>query len=111
MKYFVRNSERESTCYHEFYKGKWDGKTFWKDDSLSLHDDIMFKNQGFIDAIVEVIPTYDPFGETEISFEAWYKIGQFIREKDEGSQELYREADIWLSDVFKEYECFTILGI
>ena len=24
MKYFVRNSERESTCYHEFYKGKCD---------------------------------------------------------------------------------------
>ena len=39
MKYFVKNSERESTCYHEFYKGKWDEKTFWKEDSLLLHDD------------------------------------------------------------------------
>ena len=111
MKYFVSNSEREGTCYHEFYKGKWDGKTFWKEDSLSLHDDIMFENQGFVDAIIEIIPTYDPFSETEISFETWEKIGQIIREKDEKSQELYQEADNWLNDVFKEYECFTILGI
>lgn len=67
MKYFVRNKERENTCYHEFYKGKWDGNTFWKEDSISLHDNIMFENKGFVDAIMEVIPTYDPFGETEVS--------------------------------------------
>jgi hypothetical protein len=29
MKYFVTNKERQGTCYHEFYKGKWDEKTFW----------------------------------------------------------------------------------
>lgn len=111
MKYFVRNSERCGTCYHEFYKGKWNGKTFWKDDSLLLHDDVMFKNQGFVDAVIEVIPTYDPFGETEISLETWENIGQVIKKKDESSKELYQEADVWLSDVFKEYDCITILGI
>lgn len=111
VKYFVINSGRESTCYHEFYKGKWDGKTFWKDDSLLLHDDVMFKNRGFVDAITEVIPTYDPFGVTEISFEMWKKIGQVMKEKDESSKELYQEADVWLKDVFEEYECFTILGL
>lgn len=111
MKYFVKNSERESTFYHEFYKGKWDEKTFWKEDSLLLHDDVMFKNQGFVDAVMEVIPTYDPFGETEISPEIWKKIGQVIKEKDERAKELYDEADVWLKDVFKEYECITILGI
>ena len=99
MKYFVKNSERESTCYHEFYKGKWDEKTFWKEDSLLLHDDVMFKNQGFVDAVMEVIPTYDPFGETEISPEIWKKIGQVIKEKDERAKELYDEADVWLKDV------------
>lgn len=111
MKYFVRNCEREGTCYHEFYKGKWDGKTFWKEDSLLLHDDVMFKNQGFVEAVKEVITTYDPYGETEISLETWEKIGQIIIEKYEGSKELYQEADVCLNDVFKEYECFTILGI
>lgn len=111
MKYFVTNNERESTCYHEFYKGKWDGSTFWKEDSLSLHDDIMIENKGFEDAIRAVIPTYDPCGETEVSFEEWKKIGRIIKQMDECSQELYQEADAWLKDVFKEYECFTILGI
>ena len=49
--------------------------------------------------------------ETEISLEIWKKIGQVIKEKDERSKELYEEADVWLNDVFKEYECITILGI
>ncbi len=78
---------------------------------MLLHDDVMFKNQGFVNAVMEVIPTYDPYGETEISLEIWKKIGQVIKEKDEKSKELYREADVWLNDVFKEYECITILGI
>ena len=39
------------------------------------------------------------------------KIGQVIKEKDENSKEIYQEADVWLNDVFKEYECITILGI
>ena len=111
MKFFVRNNERENTCYHEFYKGKWDGKTFWKEDSLSLHDNLMFENKGFVDAIMEFIPTYDPFAETEVSVDEWEKIGQVIKQKDECSQDLYQEADEWLKEVFKEYDCFTILGL
>lgn len=66
MKYFIFDNQRNSSSYHEFYKGKWDEKTFWKSDSILLHDDYLYNN-GFVDAIVEVIPTYDPFGETEIS--------------------------------------------
>lgn len=81
LKYFVRNIERDGTCYHEFYKGKWDEKTFWKDDSLFLHDDVMFKNQGFVDAVIDVIPTYDPFGETEITHEIWKKSGRLLKRK------------------------------
>ena len=34
-----------------------------------------------------------------------------MKEKDESSKELYQEADVWLKDVFEEYECFTILGL
>ena len=48
MKYFVTDRERDGTCYHEFYKGRWDGKTFWKEDSISLHDNIMFQAKEFI---------------------------------------------------------------
>ena len=41
MKYFVMLDECKNTCYHEFYKGEWDEETFWKNDSLYLHDDFL----------------------------------------------------------------------
>lgn len=34
MKYFCSVNNRAGTCYHEFYRGKWDDKTFWKSDSI-----------------------------------------------------------------------------
>ncbi|MBQ6795623.1 MAG: hypothetical protein IJO83_05705 [Clostridia bacterium] len=111
MKYFVFDKERESTCYHEFYKGKWDGKTFWKSDSISLHDNILYEHQGFTDAIMEIVPNYDPYGETEISIEQWRAIGKVVKQKYCSSVALYQEADNWLKSVFEEYGCFTILGI
>lgn len=111
MKYFVFDEEREGTCYHEFYKGKWDGKTFWKSDSISLDDDILYEHPGFVDAIMEIIPNYNPLGETEISSEQWKAIGNAVKQKHHDSIELYQEADEWLKRVFEEYGCFTILGI
>lgn len=107
MKYF--DYQRNGSCYHEFYKGKWDGHTFWKSDSIFIDDDYLF--DGFIDAIIEIIPTYDPFGETEISVEQWNEIGKIILTKDQKSQEVYSEANRWLKKVFKTHDCFTILGI
>lgn len=109
MTYFVCDNQRKGTCYHEFYKGEWDQQTFWKADSISLHDDLMFG--GFADAIAEVIPSYDPYGETEISQEDWKEIGRIILTKDQVSQEVYNEADKWLEEVFRTHSCFTILGI
>ncbi|MBQ2902706.1 MAG: hypothetical protein IJE49_12805 [Agathobacter sp.] len=111
MKYFVKDNERIGTCYHEFYKGKWDKHTVWKSDSIFIHDDCLFENPDFQDAIEEVIPPYDPFGITEITFEEWRKIGEVISIKNLVSQEIYNEADVWLKDVFEVYGCFTILGI
>ena len=46
MKYFVYNNQRDGTCYHEFYKGKWDGKTFWKDDSICIDDNDFYALNG-----------------------------------------------------------------
>lgn len=111
MKYFVTNENRQGTCYHEFYKGKWDGKTFWKDDSICLHDDILLECIGFEEAIRAVIPSYDPFGKTEITYLQWEKIGQQIADKDDLSKEMYAEANAWAVAVCKEHACFTILGI
>lgn len=111
MKYFVTDSERIGTNYYEFYKGKWDGETFWKEDSISVHDNVLYENQGFVEAIIEVKHSFDAFGVTEISPGDWKNIGEVILQKDCNCQELYFEADDWVQDVFKTYDCFTILGI
>ena len=109
MKYFVFDYQRNGSCYHEFYKGKWDGHTHWKADSIMLDDDLLCN--GFVDAIIEIVPDYGPYGVTEISFGEWKEIGNVILTKDKMSQELYSEADKWLRKVFEDYSCFTILGI
>ena len=111
MKYFVENFERKGTCYHEFYKGKWDGATFRKDDSVFLHDDILDQCGGLVDALMLIIPSYDRYGPTEVSAADWEKIGKAIRQSDISSAELYEEASAWAAEVFKTEECFTILGI
>lgn len=111
MKYFVTNGEREGTCYHEFYRGKWDSKTFWNDDSIYLHDDVLLENRGFADALLLVVPNYDPYRDTEVSSEDWARVGKAIRQDDRGSLELYDEAGAWLEEVFKTEDCFTILGV
>lgn len=41
MKYFILDEKKEHTAYHEFQKGKWDGETFWKPDSLLLSDEVV----------------------------------------------------------------------
>ena len=109
MKYFIQNDQRSGSCYHEFYKGELDEHTFWKSDSIFLHDNVMA--DGFVEAIVEVIPTYDSFGQTEISKSEWQEIGKRVFEKDITSQEQYKEANDWLKGVFERHTCFTILGI
>lgn len=109
MKYFVFNHQRDGSCYHEFYKGKWDSNTHWKDNSIFLNDDVLCKD--FVDAIMEIIPSYDPYNATKITISQWKKIGEIIVNKDLKSQEIYNEADAWLNTVFTTYDCFTILGI
>ena len=109
MQYFVFDNQRKGTCYHEFYKGKWDEHTFWKSDSIFLHDDIL--SDGFAEAIAAVLPAYNPFGETEISAAEWQAISEVILTRDPKSQAIYNEAAIWLKDVFQTHPCFTILGI
>lgn len=111
IKYFVKDNERQGTCYHEFYKGKWDGITFWKEDSLSLHDDVLCECNGFTEAVLTVIPSYSPFNITEISCAQWYEIGKIIEDKNQQAKALYQEADEWAQKVFETYGCFTILGI
>lgn len=112
MRYFVNDDQREGTCYHEFCKGKWDEKIFWAADSLCLHDDILFEAAAFTEAIAAVLPSYDPFGETEVYPEHWQQIGDRIyKAGDKQAIELYCEANEWVQDTFATHGCFTIIGI
>ncbi len=111
MKYFVTNSERKSTNHHEFYKGKWDSRTFGKEDSIFLDDNILYANKSFENALCTAIPWFDPFGETEITEKQWSEIGKAIPKSDPDSVQMFHEADEWLKDVFLKYGCFTILGL
>ena len=111
MKDCIASEEREGGCYHEFYRGKWDGASFWKPDSLLLHDDVLGQRRGFVDAVLRVIPNYDSCGVTEVSREQWVKIGKALPVGDKESRELYQEIDAWAGEVFRSADCFSILGI
>ena len=111
MKYFIYDYQRNGTCYFEFYKGKWDKKTFWNKDSILIDGDILLNCKDFIDSILEIIPTFDPFGATEISYANWKKIGKIILRKGTQSQEIFHEANELLKNAFTIYNCITILGV
>ena len=111
MKYCVLNHERDGTGYHEFYRGKWVGQSFWRDDSIYIDDYRLFEIKGFVGALRAAVPYYDSYGITEISREQWKKIGTLIRDGDGSAQELYQEISKWTDEVFKKHDCFTILGL
>lgn len=110
MKYFVMLDECKNTCYHEFYKGEWDEETFWKNDSLYLHDDFLFDLK-LEDLFYEVNSSYDPFGEVEMDKKHWQQICENARSVGGEALEAIEELNEWVSEAFKDYEVFTILGI
>ena len=111
MKYCTLPSERQVSLYHEYYRGKWDGETFWKADSLLLDDNVLYLAEGYDLALNIVLHGYDLSGVTEISARDWHKIGEIVRQQGGMSLELYEEIDRWAADVFKSTDCFTIIGI
>ena len=110
MKYFCYDDERGGTCYHEFYKGKFDGVSFWKKDSIFIHDDILCK-LGMIDLFLSVIPRYDSLDETEVNKEQWDDIKNQAKAIGGNLFEAIEEADIWVQETFLSHMVFTIIGI
>lgn len=111
MKHFITPPQRQGTCYHEFWRGKWDGKSFWAADSILLHDDVMDECPDFPKALLAVIPGYAPFGVTEVTRPQWEAVGRLADAAGGTKKELYDEADAWAREVFRTLDCFTILGI
>ena len=110
MKYFCSVSNRVGTCYHEFYKGKWDGKTFWKSDSILLHDDTLIELEIY-KAFAAVIPDYDPYGETEVNQSQWKAILDYASQLDTEAIIALTEATPWVNEALQDEKVFTILGI
>lgn len=110
MEFFCYVNDRKGTCYHEFYKGKWDNKTFWKSDSILLDDDILSELEIY-KAFLAVIPDYDPYGITEVTQSQWKAILDYASKLDTEALTALTEAIPWVNKVFKDEEVFTILGI
>lgn len=109
-KYFVTEQERRGTIYHEFFKGKWDEKTFGKEDSLFLHDDILYKMD--LERIFRKVALgYRSYNETEINREQWKQIREIASGVSGEVENLILEIEPWVEDNFKEHAVFTILGI
>ncbi len=111
MKYCTDPSQKEGTAYYELYKGKWDKETFWSDDSLLISDRIYCQYPAFFRLLHKIIPSFDPYGITEVSEDQWKQIAQELSGKSPDAQEIFDEIDTWAADVFKKYGCFTILGL
>ena len=110
MKYFIHNNERHGTCYEEFSKGRWDGKTFWSDDSLFLHDDI-FDDLMLYDIFKRFIPDYNRWGPNEITLDMWKRIYVYSLNVGGEVSELFKELCPWVEENFSEHDAFMILGV
>lgn len=115
MKYFTDNFERRGTCYHEFTRGKWDGKTFWSDESLYLRDDYMsdlkLYELVFKPAFAEFGKTFSRWGDNAVTREIWDSMLSHAIEVGGEVQELFFEITTFVEKSLAECDSFSILGI
>ena len=110
MKYFDSGFEVKGGCNHEFVQGKWDGETYWSDDSLILADDILngLNLSGLLDSVA---PAYDPFGPTEFTVEQWKAVREKAAETGGELEFLIQELEGWLGPLPDAGIAFTVLGV
>lgn len=115
MKYFLNEKERQasnSTCYHEFVKGRWDDNAmvFWNSESLNIHDDLMIA-LGLDRLIQGIVEGYDPYGETAVNAIQWKQICAEAEKIGGSLLEVVSELSPWAEENFRQNSVFTILGI
>ncbi len=116
MKYFLTYAEikqlKNTSCYHEFYRGKWNFENceFWNQDSLYIDDDAMYNLELDL-LIMGVTEDYAPFGETPINREQWNEICEKTEEIGGELLKAICEITPWMQETFKEHKFVTILGI
>lgn len=111
MKHCILEYQREGTCFHGFQKGKFDGRTYWKSNSLLLSDDKLMECIDFIEKLCSVIPEYSPYEIIEINQEQWKQIEKKMKNVQGISKEVFWEINKWVKKTFETYDCFTILGL
>lgn len=110
MNYFIKSAEREGSCYHEFIKGKWDGKTVWSNNSVLLHDDT-FNALKLYDLFALFVVNYDTYGITQINEQQWQAIYNKSKEIGGEVQSAIEELNHWCQHNFQTETVFTVLGI
>ena len=110
MNYFITESERRATDYHEWAKGQFDGVSFWQPDSLLISEDTHYR-LGLEKLFRQAIPDYDPLGEFTVTPAQWEIIRQAA--EDCGSEILacIREAEEWVRETFETHGVFTMIGV
>lgn len=113
MKYFIHNSERHGTCYHEFVQGEWDEEAmiFWSGDSLYLHDDIACVLHLYRDLFKAANVEFNAYGITKITLDEWNALVKRAGEAGGEIFEFIEELRPWAEENFRNNKIFTILGI
>ena len=96
--------------YWEFFAGEWvyGRDEFWNEGSICIDWEPYFEIEGII---WDVIPEYNSFGETQINRMQWEEICRKAIQKSEVAAQIVQEADLWATEVWKNHNVFTILGI
>lgn len=95
MKYFITESERRTTVYHEWAKGQFDGVSFWQPDSLLISEDEHFR-LGLDTLFRQAIPDYDPLWEHTATPAQWEIIRQAAEVRGGEALACIREAEEWM---------------
>ena len=111
-KFFIESADRQGSCYYEFYVGTWDRKKceFWHKNSICIADE-EFYGTGLAEIVAEVIPHYDPYGNTVVTKQDWDRIVQKATEIGGVTRIVVEEAAEWAKQNFFRHKVFTILGM
>lgn len=83
---------------------------FWHKDSICITD-CEFHSTGLAAIIAEVIPQYNPYGDTAVRKQDWEIIVQKATETGGETRIVVEEAAEWVNQNYLRHKVFTILGM
>lgn len=110
MKFKYFKTKIQGGCYFEFQRGKWDGRSHWKTDSLFLYADI-FDSLKLFYIFSEALEAFNYYGPNEITRQIWHKLMQNANQAGGETADLISEAAPWVEENFAQNEVFYVLGV